>query len=292
MTATVLKPGVHLWTWNKRTPAFPKGYPDPAKFAAEARELGAVGVLVHEIGTAAEQLRYLERAKDAFAGLQVTIAVGSRGPSKWESAFADPAIAALNAGFPVMLDWEISWSGAAGQPAATKVVDKVVEQVRDARGRVTDCPWWAPLFYLDRAGKKRPTHPRAPTAIFGKLCTLERYVQPYGASLGDGASLRMLAWSRHPSQYASMGTWPIYPTLQAYRRSLNDQVQALLREPTQLLWQRTELDANCLRALRVVAALRARGFTGAVAVRAFQKAEGLTVDNLVGPQTLRALALT
>jgi hypothetical protein len=133
-----------------------------------------------------------------------------------------------------------------------------------------------------------PTHPHAPTATFGRLCGQERYPQCYGAPL-EGRSQRMLAWARDPSQYASLGSWEIRPTYQGYQRSLNDQVQALIAEPTVVLWDWAENDAQCWTALQCVGMFRHFGFDGPGAVEAFQRHAGLEPDGLVVPATRRAL---
>jgi hypothetical protein len=295
---TVLRPGLHLWAWDKKGSNHAAGgYPDPARLARDAQAFGAVGVLVHAVGTAWPALDYVRKAGGALAGLQVSIALGSRGPAKWEAAFANPCVEALRAGFAVMLDWEGAWDTALGKPSADRCVDKILAKVPDAIGRVTDCPWWAPL----RTPNGSWSHPRAPTEEFGRLCALERYPQCYGAARvrdGDtpssvqGRSLKMLAWARDVTQYPALRTPAdrVLPSFQGYSRTPHDVVESLLREPHQLLWQWTEYDGATYQALGAVAALRAKGFTGPDAVREFQRAASLVPDGIVGPKTLAALA--
>jgi hypothetical protein len=191
----------------------------------------------------------------------------------------------------VSLDWESYWKGR--RAMAERIAQRVLDAHPDAPERCEDCPWWAPLFYIDAHGRKRPTHPSAPTREFGRLVGA-RYVQAYGAQADgspDGRSLAWLSWSRSPTQYASLGPWPIGLTSQMYARSLADQINTLLREPEQRLWTFDQADPRAKRALLVVEALRVRGFAGPDAVRDFQRAEKIAVDGVVGPVTLYRLGL-
>lgn len=191
----------------------------------------------------------------------------------------------------VSLDWEGYWTGK--RAMAERIASRVLAAHPDAPEHTEDCPWWAPLFYIDSNGKKRPTHPSAPTVEFGRLVS-RRYVQAYGAQRDgspDGRSLAWLAWSRSPTQYAALGAWFVGLTSQMYARSLNDQINTLLREPEQRLWTFDQADPRAKTALLVVEALRVRGFTGPDAVRAFQHAERIAVDGIVGPVTLHRLGL-
>lgn len=194
----------------------------------------------------------------------------------------------------VSLDWEGWWNGAARRAAAERIAARVLQDFPDAPKVVDDCPWWAPLHFIDDNGRKRATHPGAPTVEFGRLCG-RRFPQVYGAQRDgspDGRSLRFLAWSRHPSQYASLGAWEVLPTTQLYARSLRDQITTLLAEPEQRLWTFNQIDANASLALRVVAAIARRGFIlDPGAIMAFQRSVGLVPDGIVGPLTLRALEL-
>lgn len=191
----------------------------------------------------------------------------------------------------VSLDWEGYWTGK--RAMAERIAQRVLDAHPDAPEHTEDCPWWAPLFYIDSNGKKRPTHPSAPTVEWGRLVS-RRYVQAYGAQSDgspDGRSLAWLAWSRSPTQYAALGAWGIGLTSQMYARSLNDQVRTLLAEPVQRLWTFDQADPRAKLALLVVYALYLRGYTGPEAVRAFQHIEKIAVDGIVGPVTLHRLGL-
>jgi hypothetical protein len=172
--------------------------------------------------------------------------------------------------------------------------------VPDAAQRTTMTPWWAPRFIwrTDRAGRRyaAETHPDFPYREWGRLCTREIYVEAYGANVPespDGASTRMLAWARDRGQYPALGITAarVLPAHQTYRRSLNDQIATLLHEPVVCLWDHGGIDRAARLALRVVAALRARSYTGDGAVLAFQRAANIVADGIVGPLTVAALGL-
>jgi len=191
----------------------------------------------------------------------------------------------------VSLDWEGYWNGK--RAMAERIASRVLEAHPEAPEHTEDCPWWAPLFFIDAHGRKRATHPSAPTREFGAIVSA-RYVQAYGAQKDgspDGRSLAWLAWSRSPTQYASLGAWPVRLTSQMYARSLADQINTLLHEPNQRLWTFDQADPRARRALRVVEALRLKGLRGPEAVRDFQRAEKIAVDGIVGPVTLHRLGL-
>lgn len=191
----------------------------------------------------------------------------------------------------VSLDWEGYWDGKRAR--AARIAQRVLAAHPQAPIVSEDCPWWAPLHIINAAGKKNDTHPNAPTVEFGSLVS-SRWVQAYGAQADgspDGRTLAWLSWARSPSQYASLGPWKIGLTSQLYARSLNDQVRTLVAEPEQRLWTWNQANATARRALLVVEALLARGFTGAGAVASFQRAAALTIDGIVGPQTLGALGV-
>lgn len=282
---SALPPGVHVWWWPKL------GWGDPAKVAADLVELGVRGVIPQASLFAPVWCEQHAPALRA-AGLHVTAGLGLDG------AHTAPEIAGaikhgLDSADGVMLDWEkpVLWETKSGNALAETIVDDVLTHRSDAIGRVIDCPWWAPLYYVDGAGNHHGTHPHAPTKTFGRLAASERFVQAYGAP-NNGESARMLAWARDPSQYASMGAWAIRPAHQGYHRSVRDQVDTLMAEPTVCLWDYEEFDANCRTALRAVKALRALGFDGAGGVRAFQTSVGLTPDGIVGSRTLAALSIS
>src|SRR5262245_17002664 len=132
-----LRPGLHVWSWTKAGPRNPRGgYPDPGALAAFAHGVGAVGVLVHGVGAAEvpAAVRYADRAgARQLAPFQLTIAVGSRGPTNWERHFARPCVLALRAGYHAMLDWEITWDQSNGIPSAIRCVQFILNAVPDAR---------------------------------------------------------------------------------------------------------------------------------------------------------------
>jgi hypothetical protein len=274
----IMARGIYVWLWP-----LPR---DPARVAADLRALGVRGVIPQQSDEAPAWCRRNARAF-TDAGLEVIVGLGKNNAAIILEALEVPGAAG------VMLDWEGWWDGQ--RPLADRIATEVLARHPDATARIVDCPWWAPLHYLSRDGKRHGTHPSAPTREFGRLVG-RRFVQAYGADVGpeDGHSARLLAWSRDPSQYAALGAWDVRPALQMYRRSVHDHVQLLLAELATgavALWDWSEADAACVVALRVVEALRARGFTGVGAVARFQAAAGLAADDVVGPRTCGALGV-
>lgn len=289
--------------WYGGNRAFPTG----KKLVTHLRELKRHGIRGYMPQHALDNARrYIERADVRRVcqdeGIELVLGLGlDRGRSTPSDETHEQnvkraiveALDAQEAGVVsrVSLDWEGYWTGK--RAMAERVARYVLERHRDAPEHCEDCPWWAPRYYIDSNGRRRVTHPRAPTQEFGQLVG-SRWVQAYGAQKDgspDGRSLAWLAWSRSPSQYASMGAWPIGLTSQMYARSLNDQVNTLLREPEQRLWTFDQADRRAKLALLVVEYLRVRGFTGADAVIDFQRAVNITADRIVGPQTLYLLGL-
>jgi len=275
-----MKPGTHVWFWPKRGW---KAY--TAEIVAdELVKLGAVGVIPQ---ASLDAPRWLAENGKAFTdrGLQLVVGLGLDGGHP-EDRLVHAIVAALDVpgAIGTMLNWESWWEGKAA--LADRVVDRVLALRPDAAQRCTDCPWWAPLFFM-RGERQSSTHPRAPTKAFGRLCQ-KRFVQAYGAPQDDRSS-RMLAWARDPSQYASLGSWEILPALQAYKRSVQDHVETLLQERFVCLWDYPEIDAEGRRGMLVVKAIRARGFDGPTAIVDVQRSLGLTADGILGPKTLGAL---
>jgi len=279
----VLDEGLWAWLWDHDD-----GWAklDPVKIAAELRAHGFVGVMPHGNTAMIAWLKGGAAKKFMAAGIAVCPSLSYVRTSTILAALS------VNVGYlgggRVMLDWEGWWDGK--QALATQIVNDVMRAVPSANQRSTDCPWWAPLFYVSDDGKHHPTHPRAPTKEFGVLCAQDRYVQAYGAP-EVGASTRMLAWSRTPTQYASLGNWAIRGAFQLYERTLNDVIHTTLREPTSCYWDWLAATPDVKKALRVVLALRNKGFVGDRAVVLYQQSAGLVVDDVVGSRTLASLGI-
>jgi hypothetical protein len=294
-----LAPGWHAWVWT------PPPVREWAALCERARGLGLAGLIpqngldapkwaANNLGKGYNLARI---ANDQ--GLQFTLGLGLDGHQGHKDELGKVSAAileCLSLSGRCMLNWEKEWGNDNEDKArAIQVVDTVLAADHAADTKCIDAPWWAPLFVFRRlAGKlyRRATWPRAPTAEFGRLCKA-RYPQVYGATGPDGASAGMLAHSRHPTQYAALGTPAscVFPSVQGYRRSVQDHVNMFLTEPNGCLWDWKELDVECLLALAIVQALRVAGHTGPGAVAAFQTAAGLTVDSKVGPATCRALGV-
>jgi hypothetical protein len=276
----LLSPGLWVWLWNRGDPWERIDLP---KFLAACARWSVRGVLPHSGTGGLDWLAAGALEKFRAQGLGV---VGSLGILS-----ADRICNVLEAPLDgCMLDWETYWDGRQSQAQA--MVDAVLSRVPDARGHVTDCPWWAPLT----TPGGHPSHPSAPTAQFGQLVS-DRYVQAYGAPV-DGRSASMLAWARSSTQYPSFRQpWLIRGAFQGYHRSVSDQVTVLMATSTDgascCLWDYLEFDVSTMCALDCRTALVAQGYTGALAVQHFQAAHPpLVVDGIVGPRTCAALGVT
>jgi hypothetical protein len=283
---TVLN-GLWTWLWPRRGWA----KVDPAKVAADLRDLGIEGVIPHSAFSAAGWLydksapsKPIDRIKPFLAeGVKVAVGIGrSDGlddKPKEECAQAIQRALDLPYQLPAMLDWEGKYDLADGKPKAAWIAAEVLRTHGNAPGRIVDCPWWAPLYRM-KDGKKGYTHPSAPYAEFGRLVTADRYVQSYGSR--DGESLEMVTWSRDPSQYpaiaktAGVPAWVIRPATTTYNRSWQDVARTVLAEPHQILWSYEEMTADCRKGLKVAKAARA----AALSLEAFAASRGVAVDQL------------
>lgn len=294
--SNVLQDGIWLWLWPKIT----WNSLEPDKIGPVLRDLGIAGVIPQNGVSTLDWLTQDRINKFASYGLKVCIGFGLDSKITSLDKKADVLIKACgvkeknpNVVSGLMLNWETYWDGK--KTEAKYVVDKVLAAYPKANTYCVDAPWWAPLYLIGNGGNKINTHPSAPTKEWGILCANDRYPQVYGrggkVGVNDGNSTSMLKWARHPSQYASMGTWTILPSYQAYNGSLNDQVKTLLADPVVCLWDAPEWDANCINALKVVKKLKDLGFKGPTAVKDFQAKNGLTADGIIGPNTLNKLGI-
>lgn len=294
MSGAKLPSGVHAWVWpNPKSPA------DFVRLCERAQFLGLTGLILQDGLRSPWWARRHNAAKIAWQhGLLLTIGLGMDGRNGWAQELhkvSDAILASLATTPYCMLNWEGKWENdAADRARADQVVDAVLAAKPHASKLCVDAPWWAPLTVRRRIRGKwvhRPTHPRAPTREFGRLCTGQRFVQAYGANVPgspDGASSRMLQWARDPSQYPSLGTPAanVLPALQGYRRSVTDHVRTLLADDVVCLWHLGALDRECVAALQFVCAIRQRGFTGPDADVRFQLAHSIPGPDIVGPRAL------
>ena len=308
------EPGSYVWWWGDLRKL------DPTKTADAMAALGIKGIIVQVAREAPPWCRkasntqpFIDREIRVYPGLGFDFGGTPTGPAavtalrdclsavdfckgRWESKHGTTR----GLGSGGMVNWEIAWDGQ--RTLAQYVVEETLKVRPDAPQLLTDAPWWAPLYLPKKPGEKTKwTHPSAPTLEFGRLASADRYPQTYGANVEgspDGASLNMLKWSRDQSQYpaiaarAGVAQWLIRPSLQMYKRSLQDQIDTTLREPIQCLWDWREMDENCRMGLAVVKALKDRKFEGPDAVRNFQTISGLKVDGIAGfKETIPALGI-
>lgn len=299
--------GLYMWLWPHGD-SFDERFPDPSRTAADLVSLGMTGVIPQD-GLAAPRWLAKKGVLEAFtkAGLQVAPGLGMDGQNAHRDnlqKLADAVVACEDVPGRVftMGNAESAWENDPDDKAlANRLADLVL--AKRPTPRFTFAPWWAPLFRMGRDGKGKPkkfwTHPSFPYRELGRMIPsdMEIFPQDYGANVPGspyGKSLEMLAWSRDATQYPKLGfaRERVLPATQTYQRSLRDCIDTLLAEPTQLLWDYLGMLENMRLALRVVKRLRELGFVGVDAVRAFQAANSLVVDGLVGPRTLAALGLS
>lgn len=275
--------GIHIWLWPKN------GWSaiDPARTAVDLRELGIRGVIPHDRFRAESWLydtrgaKPVDRMKPFLSeGLEVACGIGRAGglDDQPKEACADAIVRALDLPYapPAMMDWEGGYDTAEGMAKATWIANSVLDRRPNARQRISDCPWWAPLYLPRQANSNEPvhpTHPHAPYAPFGRLATADRYVQAYDTR--DGGSLRMLGWARDATQYpaiaahAGVSPWTIRGAFLAYGRSALDVAKTILAEPDCMLWDYVEMDQQTRQGLKLVQKLTAAGYTGSDALGRF-----------------------
>jgi hypothetical protein len=293
----LLKEGVHAWVWP-----LPTSVGAWRETCEGAKAMGLAGVIPQaSLATPAWYRRSAKYREIAEAnGLQVTLGLGLDGNNGWAQSLckvSDAILACLDLAPTCMINWEGQWENDKEDKArARQVVRAVLKANPGAQQRVVDAPWWAPLWHkvtrADGSWRKGYTHPSAPTAEFGVLCQNERFVQAYGANGAglDGASLRMLAWSRDASQYPALGTPAsrVLGAFQTYNRSVTDLVDTFQSEPTQCLWVYKDTQAEVRAALAYVQALARLGYSGAGASERFQLSRGIAGPTTVGPLALAA----
>lgn len=198
-----------------------------------------------------------------------------------------------------MIDQE-AWGSVSDSNA---LVTEVLRHRPDAPTLLVDChyPCVVSLPGGGPNGHGHTGHDKIAKA-WGPLCDL-RAPQDYDEEhwTPDGFVMKRAAWSRHASQYPSIGSPAdkVRVSCQLYRRSVRDHVELLLIEGATgsiFLWDWLEADVSARVALRVVHELEARGHQGPNAVWDFQQdvSSGYTgrVDGLVGPATCAALNVT
>lgn len=223
---------------------------EPHVIESKLRAYKVAGVIVHNGLHGYEWLSPARMSAFSRMGIKMAAGFGMDTPSYTAETIANAIIAGYDRCGAIVLDWESSnvWESANGRAKARDIVSRCLSARQQMFGAAIDVPWWAPLTLPSGGG----THPNAPTVDFGRLVT-SRFVQAYGKPI-DGRSLAMLAHARR--QYATLGNWRIMGTFQAYGRSFEDQLATLRAEPTQILWNLSEMDANCDRALRAHATER------------------------------------
>lgn len=271
-----------VWLWCWPLPGDPR--PDFAAWKA----CGVTGVVPQQSDDASAWLTRWGPALDA-EGLSAVVGLGKVSAAAILTALDHPHAAG------VMVDQE-DWKSSSDSEA---VVREVLLRRPDAASRTVDC--FYPAIVTNPETNKPTGHARI-AVRWAPLCGL-RAPQCYwergaGGRLDgapDGWVARRLAHAR--VEYPAAGGSPaerVRPSVQLYKRSVRDHVALLLAElegGSVWLWDWKERDASAVVALEVVAALKRRGFTGAGAVRAFQLAEHLAIDGLVGPRVCRALGL-
>ena len=264
--------------------------PRPAALPSLLAELklhGVTGLVPQESDRAIAWCRALGE-EVVSAGLDLVPGLGKVNAKGIVAALDLPAAAG------VMVDQE-DWESV---PDSVALCHDVLAARPSAPDRVVDC--FYPCLTTTPDGSVSTGHKRI-GAAWAPLCG-GRAPQCYWHTgsggtrdmAPDGFALSRLYWARR--DYPKAGGSPaerVVLSRQLYRASVNDHVWTMLAESERAvwLWNWPELDAEARLALRIVAALESRGFRGPMAICAFQKAEGLAVDGIVGPQTCRALGL-
>lgn len=214
---------------------------DLPHIAADLVALGFAGVSLHSgLHVADEAQPRADTFRDA--GLRVAVGIGFPRPaSATRAGIAEAIVDAIRGGFDhVQLDWEGSWDG--HRDDAADIVARVRAEVPELPCPVTSLCWWAPKTLPNGHG----THPSAPTSEFLSLTAPDVPVAPqcYNGGHIDDETAWQLRWAR--KQYAPR---PVVPTIQGYGHSVADRVALFKSEPTVIVWDYLELDANCRAAL-------------------------------------------
>lgn len=284
---------------------------DTPALAREMKAAGVAGVIPMRRGEAAEWSR-AERNHAPFlaAGLRVIPGVDLDAFPTTDltvtgilRALDASELIARKAGHTpaaVVLSWGPAWRGR--RTEADVVVQRVVAARPDAPARCVDLPGYAPLFTLDgHTQARRWTDTTLPSGEFGILARhlrAARLTDNDEALWDEGVMLQRLRWARSSSQFRELAArrsldpaWTIVPTVPGRGRSVQDTIDLLLQEPTQVMQSWDRLDDEAHLGLRVVAALRDFGYTGDEAVQEFQSDRNLPPTGLIGEREIQWLQL-
>jgi hypothetical protein len=282
--------GLHVWAWPSLS---------LSQWEKDCSFLGSVGVvgIVPQQGIETSRHlteKHLEIARNC--NLQVTCGFGmdgNQGHKNELDLLGNRIVEGFQRFDNVMLNWESHWGNEkTDKERANYLVDFILDKVVDASERCYDAPWWAPNFMLKKK-VKIITHPYAPCREFGRLCTKQRFVQAYGANLPgspDGASLKMLDWSRDLTQWPALGTPAefVLPATQGYQRSVSDIVYTLTKEPFQFIWNTQEMSKEFKVSLIIYNQLKKKGFES---IEQVQKMSNLPVTSKINEKTVQAIGL-
>jgi len=286
-----MRNGLSLWIWPGGRG---EGWKSAHQQADRALALGATGVIAQSGLSAPVWLAGRDKGDavprfEVFqqAGLQVTAGLGMDGSEATVATITRAVVDAVDLpNVLVMADEEkMWWETPTGRAAAKSIVAAVIKARPLAPTRGMCCPWWKP-----------EVHSGAPDHEFFPLFH-HFFCQDYGARGKDAPldnTLSMLAHSRE--SYAKRGISPdhIHLAFQLYAHSLANAGRIVLcGEPVMAGWDVEEMDEHMHLALLARARLIALGYLPSRGgLVSFQAGAGITADGILGPVTLRALAIS
>lgn len=253
----------------------------------EFKSLGCPGVAMHgfthELPDRFESLAQMCNIR----GLECMAAFGMNSQEPRKKGERIARVARMPTCYAVVLDAEGAWEDEDADKQHAEELSIALHS--GAPGAVyIDQPWFAPLVHWSRF----------PWEEFAR-CVNYRAPQVYCNNFTRqyGRDRYKIIWQRYEREWKKLEsrlgelTRPRFPTIQGYAWILSDLVDCLCKNPAVLMWCEPFPDNVATTALRVRQALAGRNFNGPSAVRDFQKDAHITVDGIVGRETMRALGL-
>lgn len=183
----------------------------------------------------------------------------------------------------LVINAEAAWKQPGAECYVQPLLDALPHEINlvlssyDQPARHAAFPWRAFL----RAERAIEYAPQCYTARAGAISDRRELVARVRASIASVDTAIRRGWIDRPASLIGM---------QAYSHAARALIETALTRRAALLWASpSRIDSEGVLAIAALCELERRGYTGATALRDYQRAEGLLHDGLWGPRTRAAL---